>query len=98
METVYRTELPGITLAGRGKVRDIYEVEDMLMLVATDRLSAFDVVFPTPIPWKGVVLTQLSLFWFEHTKSIIENHIIESDIVIGPRLLWRNLVRANRSR
>ena len=62
---ILQTNFPGLKLRGRGKVRDIYEVGDRLLIVATDRLSAFDVVFPTPIPDKGRVLTQLSLFWFE---------------------------------
>ena len=58
-------------LRGRGKVRDIYEVGDKLLIVATDRLSAFDVVLPTPIPDKGKVLTQLSLFWFEKLAALV---------------------------
>ena len=62
---ILQTNFPGLKLLGRGKVRDIYEVGNKLLIVATDRLSAFDVVFPTPIPDKGRVLTQLSLFWFE---------------------------------
>src|SRR5580704_15491879 len=61
---ISQTDFPGLKLRGRGKVRDIYELDDRLLIVATDRLSAFDVVLPTPIPDKGCVLTQLSLFWF----------------------------------
>lgn len=64
---------------GRGKVRDIYELQgDLLLIVATDRLSAFDVVLPTPIPDKGRVLTQLSVFWFNHLNDLVKNHLIAS--------------------
>ncbi len=75
---VWQTEFPGVTLRGRGKVRDIYEVGDALLIVATDRLSAFDVVLPTPIPDKGRVLTQLSAFWFQELRDIIPNHVIST--------------------
>jgi phosphoribosylaminoimidazole-succinocarboxamide synthase len=73
---VRETNFPGIKLLARGKVRDIYELGDRLLLVATDRLSAFDVVLPTPIPDKGRVLTQLSLFWFDMLKDVVPNHVI----------------------
>jgi phosphoribosylaminoimidazole-succinocarboxamide synthase len=73
---VLETNFPGVKLLARGKVRDIYEFGDRLLLVATDRLSAFDVVLPTPIPDKGRVLTQLSLFWFEMLKDVVPNHVI----------------------
>ncbi len=73
---VWETNLPGIHFLNRGKVRDLYEVGDRLLIVATDRLSAFDVVLPTPIPDKGRVLTQLSLFWFDLLRDIIPNHIV----------------------
>ena len=73
---VSQTEFPGLKLRGRGKVRDIYDLGDRLLIVATDRLSAFDVVLPTPIPDKGRVLTQLSLFWFEKLASIVPHHVI----------------------
>ena len=73
---VWETSLPGIQFLNRGKVRDIYEVPSGLVIVATDRLSAFDVVLPTPIPDKGRVLTQLSLFWFNQLKDVIPNHIL----------------------
>ena len=69
-----------VRLAGRGKVRDIYDVgDDRLLLVATDRISAFDVVLPDPIPDKGRVLTGLTLFWLERTKDVIANHLISAD-------------------
>lgn len=73
---VWETNLPGVLLRSRGKVRDLYEVGDKLLIVATDRLSAFDVVLPTPIPDKGRVLTQLSLFWFDKLRDVIPNHVV----------------------
>jgi phosphoribosylaminoimidazole-succinocarboxamide synthase len=76
---VWETSLPGIHFLNRGKVRDLYEVGDRLLIVATDRLSAFDVVLPTPIPDKGRVLTQLSLFWFNLLRDIIPNHVISAE-------------------
>lgn len=78
MQTVFETELPGLKLLKRGKVRDVYDAGEYLLMVATDRLSAFDVVFPDPIPLKGAVLTAVSNFWFEKTGGIIENHIIST--------------------
>jgi phosphoribosylaminoimidazole-succinocarboxamide synthase len=75
-----QTELSGLPLLRRGKVRDIYEYGDKLLLVATDRLSAFDVVLPTAIPMKGAVLTQLSRFWFDMMRDIVPNHIISADV------------------
>ncbi len=75
---VWQTDFPGLKLASRGKVRDIYEVGDDLLLIATDRLSAFDVVLPTPIPDKGRVLTQLSLFWFKTLADIIPHHVLSA--------------------
>lgn len=72
------THFAGLTPAARGKVRDIYDLGDKLLIVATDRLSAFDVILPTPIPDKGRVLTQLSLFWFGLLKDVIPNHILSS--------------------
>ena len=73
---VFQTEFPGLQLRGRGKVRDIYDLGDKLLIVATDRLSAFDVVLPTPIPDKGRVLTQVSVFWFDKLAGILPNHVI----------------------
>ncbi len=75
---VWRTEFSGLKLRGRGKVRDIYEVGDALLIVATDRISAFDVVLPTPIPEKGRILTQLSLFWFEQLGDVVPHHVLSS--------------------
>ena len=75
-----QTELEGLKPPRRGKVRDIYEYGDKLLIVATDRISAFDVVIPTPIPFKGAVLTQLSRFWFDQVRDIIPNHLISADV------------------
>ena len=78
MRVVRETQFAGISPAGRGKVRDIYDLGDKLLIVATDRLSAFDVVLPTPIPDKGRVLTQLSLFWFDLLRDVIPNHVLSA--------------------
>ncbi len=66
-------------LHARGKVRDVYEVGDRLLIVATDRISAFDAVLPTPIPDKGRVLTGLSLFWFDRTADLVGNHLVSAE-------------------
>ena len=76
MNVISQTDFRGLKLRGRGKVRDIYELGDRLLIVATDRLSAFDVVLPSPIPDKGRVLTQLSLFWFDRLSAVVPNHVI----------------------
>ncbi|HVS89787.1 MAG TPA: phosphoribosylaminoimidazolesuccinocarboxamide synthase [Candidatus Acidoferrum sp.] len=78
MRVIRETQFAGITPAARGKVRDIYDLGDKLLIVATDRLSAFDVILPTPIPDKGRVLTQLSLFWFNLLKDVIPNHVVSA--------------------
>ena len=75
---IQETHFAGLTPAARGKVRDIYDLGDKLLIVATDRLSAFDVILPTPIPDKGRVLTQLSLFWFDLLRDVIPNHVLSS--------------------
>jgi phosphoribosylaminoimidazole-succinocarboxamide synthase len=80
---ISQTDFPGLKLRGRGKVRDIYDLGDRLLIVATDRLSAFDVVLPTPIPDKGRVLTQLSLFWFEKLADIVPHHLISTTNFTG---------------
>jgi phosphoribosylaminoimidazole-succinocarboxamide synthase len=77
-KVIRETNFSGISPAARGKVRDIYDLGDRLLLVATDRLSAFDVIMPTPIPDKGRVLTQLSLFWFSLLHDLIPNHVISA--------------------
>lgn len=80
------TVLPGLKLVGRGKVRDIYEVETYLLIVTTDRISAFDVIMPTTIPGKGEILTRLSAFWFGKTEDIIKNHLISTDPLTFPTI------------
>jgi phosphoribosylaminoimidazole-succinocarboxamide synthase len=84
-----QTELSGLKLLRRGKVRDVYEYQDKILLVATDRISAFDVVLPTPIPYKGAVLTQLSQFWFDMMRDIVPNHLISSNVDKFPEELKR---------
>ena len=79
MRTIRETNFAGIAPAARGKVRDIYDLGNELLIFATDRLSAFDVVMPTPIPDKGRVLTQLSLFWFDLLRNIVPNHVLRAD-------------------
>ncbi len=81
---VRQTELPGLTLAGRGKVRDVYDLGDRLLIVSTDRISAFDVILPDPIPDKGRVLNKLSLFWLEKTRELVPNHLISADVADFP--------------
>lgn len=78
--TVSETNLVGLSLLHRGKVRDVYQVdEERLLLVATDRISAFDCVIPTPIPYKGAILTQLSQFWFKKLEHLTANHLLTGD-------------------
>ena len=85
MTTLLQTDVPGATLWRRGKVRDVYEAGgDRLVMVASDRLSAFDVVFPTPIPEKGRILTQLSNFWFARLESLVPNHLVATELVDFP--------------
>ena len=80
MSTLWESHLP-LPLVGRGKVRDIYKIgDDKLLIVASDRLSAFDYILPNPIPFKGEVLTQISLFWFNQFQNIVPNHLITADI------------------
>jgi len=86
---ISQTDLSGLKLLRRGKVRDIYEYGDKLLLVATDRISAFDVILPTAIPMKGAVLTQLSQFWFEMMRDIVPNHLIGTDVDKFPEDLQR---------
>lgn len=78
MKVLWESQFAGLTPSARGKVRDIYDLGDKLLIVATDRLSAFDVILPTPIPDKGRVLTQLSLFWFNLLKDVIPNHVLSA--------------------
>jgi phosphoribosylaminoimidazole-succinocarboxamide synthase len=81
MLTVLQTSLPDFPLVARGKVRDVYAVdEDKLLLIATDRISAFDCVLGSPIPGKGVILTQISLFWFDFLRDLTPNHLITANV------------------
>jgi phosphoribosylaminoimidazole-succinocarboxamide synthase len=85
-EVVVRTEFKDVSLKGRGKVRDIYDLGETLLIVATDRISAFDVVMPNPIPDKGMVLTQISRFWFDAMKDIVPNHLISTEVEDFPEV------------
>jgi len=87
---VVYTNLPDVPLLHRGKVRDIYDLGDSLLIVATDRISAFDVVLPTPIPDKGKILTKLTLFWLNFLKDIVENHLITANIDEYPEVLKKH--------
>jgi len=78
-QAIMKTHFPTLNLAGTGKVRDIYTVEPYLLIVATDRISAFDVVMPNPVPGKGKILTQMSAFWFKIMADIIPHHLISTD-------------------
>ncbi len=80
------TRIPGLKMVNRGKVRDIYDLGDSLLFVATDRISAFDVVMPNGVPDKGRVLTQISLFWFDLMADWLENHLITADVTTRPEL------------
>jgi len=77
---VYETHLPGLSLLNRGKVRDLYDLGDNLLMVATDRVSAFDVVMAEPVPDKGKILTRISLFWFDFLKSFVQNHLVTAEV------------------
>ncbi|MDI6766666.1 MAG: phosphoribosylaminoimidazolesuccinocarboxamide synthase [Bacteroidota bacterium] len=78
--TIYETNFPTLKFLKRGKVRDIYDLGEHLLIVATDRLSAFDVVMPQPIPYKGKVLTQISNYWFDVFKDFIPNHLVATEV------------------
>ncbi len=79
-QLVFKTDLAGLRPPKRGKVRDIYDLGDQLMIVATDRISAFDVVLPNAVPEKGRVLTQISKYWFSKTEAIVKNHMISTEV------------------
>jgi len=81
---VLDTQLPDLTLVRRGKVRDVYAVDDALVMIATDRISAFDYVLGSGIPDKGRILTQLSAFWFDRTRHIVPNHVISTNVAEYP--------------
>ena len=89
MKPLYESSIASLPLLGRGKVRDIYAVgEDKLLIVTTDRLSAYDVILPTPVPEKGRVLTELANFWFKRLESIVPNHLTGIDPQTVPLALY----------
>jgi phosphoribosylaminoimidazole-succinocarboxamide synthase len=91
VKTVSETNVAGLNLVHRGKVRDVYELDErQLLLVATDRISAFDCVMPTTIPHKGEVLTKLSVFWFEHLQNLTAHHLITGDFEKMPEIIRQN--------
>jgi len=97
-QTVYETNLEGLRLVSRGKVRDIYDLGEHLLIVTTDRLSAYDVILPTPIPGKGEVLTRLSVHWFGRTQDLVPNHLVSADPAEYPEPARRHAeVLAGRS-
>ena len=79
MKAIYQTDFPALKLVHRGKVRDIYDLGEFLLFVATDRISAFDVIMDTPVSGKGEILSQISAFWFDKTKQIIPNHLVTNN-------------------
>jgi phosphoribosylaminoimidazole-succinocarboxamide synthase len=82
---IFETELTGVERYARGKVRDVYAAGEYLVIVATDRLSAFDYILPTPIPDKGRVLTAMTLFWLEQLRDMVPNHFVSADVADYPR-------------
>ena len=93
MRITTKTEISAYPLLSRGKVRDIYDIDDKtLLIVTTDRMSAFDVIMDKPIPYKGVILNQITLFWMDKFKDIIPNHLVESDVDRFPAALapWKD--------
>ena len=88
-DVLLQTDFPGVPLYSRGKVRDLYEADGHLLVVATDRISAFDYVLATGIPCKGRVLTQLSLFWFDFLRGVVANHLIAADVARYPEPFCR---------
>ncbi|MFO7862128.1 MAG: phosphoribosylaminoimidazolesuccinocarboxamide synthase [Desulfosalsimonas sp.] len=85
-QTVFETKFDDLSVFKRGKVRDVYDLDDRLLMVATDRISAFDVIMQDPVPGKGKILTRISLFWFDIISSIIDNHVIASDVDQYPQI------------
>lgn len=84
-KAVFETNLAGLNLLKKGKVRDMYDLGEYLLMVATDRISAFDVIMPDPIPGKGKILTQISLFWFDQMDDLIANHLVARDVKDFPK-------------
>ncbi|HET6267210.1 MAG TPA: phosphoribosylaminoimidazolesuccinocarboxamide synthase, partial [Acidobacteriota bacterium] len=94
---ITKTNITEYPLKGRGKVRDIYDLGDAYLFIATDRISAFDFILPNPIPDKGKVLTQISLFWFQHLKDVVENHLLTADFSAYPAPLQKHPEIAGQS-
>lgn len=88
-DVIMETNLSELKLLRRGKVRDVYEIDDYFLIIATDRVSAFDVVLPNGIPDKGRILTQISIYWFNQMKDIMENHIVATDVKDYPEVLHK---------
>jgi phosphoribosylaminoimidazole-succinocarboxamide synthase len=86
---VLQTNIPGVPAPKRGKVRDIYDLGDKLLIVVTDRISAFDVIMPNGIPDKGIVLNQISLYWFKQVEGVVPNHIVSTDISTLPEVFQK---------
>jgi len=84
--TIFETDFSELQLIKRGKVRDIYDLDDKILMIATDRISAYDVVMPNPVPGKGEILTQISLFWFKIMADIVSNHLISSNVEEYPEI------------
>jgi phosphoribosylaminoimidazole-succinocarboxamide synthase len=89
LKALLETDFRNLTLVARGKVRDIYALGEYLLMVATDRISAFDHVLATGIPGKGMILTQLSLFWFDFLRDIVPNHLVASNVKEFPEEVWK---------
>ncbi|OGX30974.1 MAG: phosphoribosylaminoimidazolesuccinocarboxamide synthase [Omnitrophica WOR_2 bacterium RIFCSPLOWO2_12_FULL_46_30] len=87
MKCIISTNFKGLKLFKRGKVRDVYDLGDKLLIVSTDRISCFDLVLPTAIPYKGMVLNQISKFWFDFSKGIIANHLLTTEVTEYPQRL-----------
>ena len=85
MTTILKTDFPELKLVQRGKVRDIYDMGDTLLMVASDRISAYDVIMPEPVPDKGKILNQISLYWFDIMASLVPNHVISGDVAQFPQ-------------
>ena len=85
-KTISETDFAALTLLKRGKVRDVYDLGEHLLMVATDRISAFDVVMPNPVPDKGIILTQISLFWFDIMQPLIQNHVVAKEVKEYPEI------------
>lgn len=81
---IFETDFPNLKLVKRGKVRDIYDLDDTLLMIATDRISAYDVIMPDPVPGKGEILTRISLFWFKIMEDIVSNHLVTENVELYP--------------